>query len=187
MTARPPVEDHRPPPAVLRVVNPTMRTLLRSRLHRVLSKQLMVLSVQGRKTNRTFPVVVGRHEVDRMLLVSASGTWRYNLRGGAPVRVTLDGIERTGHAELEEDPDVVARIYLQLLETLGVRRASVLGLKVNMRRLPTLDELKPAVARRGIARVRLDPQPGCVDPAPVTDVRQPPDIEIAGPPPEPLD
>jgi hypothetical protein len=77
------------------------------------------------------------------------------LRGGAPVRVTLDGIERAGHAELEEDPDEVARIYRQLLETLGPDRASVLGLRVNVERLPTPDELKPAIARRGIARVRL--------------------------------
>jgi hypothetical protein len=153
--ARPPVEDHRPPPAVLRVVNPVMRTLLRSPLHRAVSKQLMLLSVQGRKTSRTCCVVVGRHQVDGMFLVSASGSWRYNLRGGAPVHVTLDGVQHAGHAELEEDPDEVARIYRQLLETLGPDRASVLGLRVNVERLPTPDELKPAIARRGIARVRL--------------------------------
>jgi hypothetical protein len=157
--ARPSVEDHRPPPLVLRIVNPAIRTLLRSPLHRVLSKQLMLLSVQGRKTNRTVSVVVGRHQVDHMLLVSASGTWRHNLRGGAPVRVTLDGVECAGHAELEEDPDEVARIYQQLLETLGLDRASMLGLRINVGRPPTLEEIKPAVAQRGIARVRLGATP----------------------------
>ena len=153
--ARPPVEDHRPPPAVLRMVNPVMRTLLRSPLHRAFSKQLMLLSIKGRSTSRTISVVVGRHHVDDMLLVSASGNWRYNLRGGALVHVTLDGVQRAGHAELEEDPDEVARIYLQLLETVGLDRASVLGLRVNVGQLPTPDELKPAVARRAIARVHL--------------------------------
>jgi hypothetical protein len=141
------------------VVNPVMRTLLRSPLHRAVSKQLMLLSVQGRKTNRTLSVVVGRHQFNDTFLVSASGGWRYNLRGGAPVGVTLDGVRRPGHAELEEDPDEVARIFLQLLETLGPDRASIVGLRVNVGRLPTLDELKPAVSRRGIARVRLDGTP----------------------------
>jgi hypothetical protein len=155
VTVAPPVEDHRPPPAVLRVVNPVMRALLRSPLHRAFSKNLMVLSVQGRKTKRTVSVVVGRHQVDRTLLVSASGNWRYNLRGGAPVRVTLDGVEHAAHAELEEDADEVARVYRQLLESLGLDRASVIGLRVNVARLPTVEEIKPAVARRGIARVRL--------------------------------
>lgn len=145
---------------MLRILNPAMRTLLRSPLHRALSKELVLLCVQGRKTNRTYSVVVGRHQVDGMFLVSASGSWRSNLQGGAPGRVTLDGVQRAGgHAELEEDPGEVARIYRQLLETLGHDRASVVGLRVNVGRLPTPDELKPAVVRRGIARVRLDGTP----------------------------
>lgn len=153
------VEDRRPPPAVLRVVNPVMLRLLRSPLHRVLSSRLMILLVRGRKTHRTIPVVVGRHQVDGLLLVSASGAWRHNLRGGAPVRLTLDGVERTGYATLEEDPDLVARIYLQLLDHVGLDRAGDLGLRVNVKRRPTTDELKPAVAQRAIACIQLDGDP----------------------------
>jgi hypothetical protein len=154
-----PVEDRRPPAAVLRIVNPVMRRLLRSPLHRAVSKKLMILSVQGRKTDRTIPVVVGRHPVDGQLLVSASGSWRHNLRGGAQVQVTIDGVERTGHAVLEEDPDEVARIYRHLLGNVGLDRAGDLGLRVNVERLPTTEEIKPAVAQRAIARVQLDPDP----------------------------
>jgi hypothetical protein len=153
---RPPVEDHRPPPAVLRVVNPIMRTLLRSPLHRPLSRRLMVLQVEGRRTHRTRSVVVGRHEDDGVFLVSASGAWRHNLQGGAPVGITLDGTQRTGYAELEEDPDQVAQIFCLLLERLGLKGAGILGLRVNLDRLPTPDELRPAVARRAVARVHLD-------------------------------
>lgn len=151
------VEDRRPPPAVLRLVNPIMLRLLRSPLHRVVSKRLMIVSVQGRKTDRIIPVVVGRHPVDGQLLVSASGAWRHNLRGGAQVRVTIDGVERTGHATLEEDPEEVARIYRQLLEIVGLDRARDLGLRVAVQRLPTTDEIEPAVAQRAIVRVQLDP------------------------------
>lgn len=155
VNARPPVEDSRPPRMVLRVVNPVIRTLLRSPLHRPLSKQLMLLSVRGRRTGRTISVPVGRHASNGVLLVSVSGRWRHNLVGGAPVQVTLDGRERAGYAEVEKDPDRVAQIFKMLLDRVGLGSAGLLGLKLNIPRAPTVDEINPAVAGRWIARVRL--------------------------------
>ena len=153
----PAVESAMPPRAVLRVMNPTIRGVLRSPLHRLLSKKLMVLTVSGRKTGRLYSTPVGRHETDDgLLLVSASGSWRHNLRGGAPVVVTIDGLERAAHAELEENPDRVAAIFKTLLDQLGPDNAKDLGLKLNIGRQPTAAEIRPAVASRGIARIRLD-------------------------------
>jgi hypothetical protein len=90
-----------------------------------------------------------------VLLVSASGAWRTNLRGGAPVHVTIDGRERAGYAEVEEDPDAVARTFKLLLDELGPAQGRRLGLRANTDREPTVQEIEPAVARRGIARIRL--------------------------------
>jgi F420H(2)-dependent quinone reductase len=148
----PAVEDRRPPPAVLAVVNPVLRTLLRSPLHKLLGRRLILVSVDGRKTGRAYTVPVGRHQMEGVFVVSASGTWRHNLRGGASVRVVVDGRERSGYAELEERPDVVARVYKELLERSG---PGMLGLRVNVARPPTVDEIAPAVARRAVAHVRL--------------------------------
>jgi hypothetical protein len=151
----PAVEPGQPPPLVIRLLNPVMKTLLRSPLHRPLSKQFMLLTVTGRKTGRTYTVPVSRHESDGMLVVFAAGSWRANLRGGAQVGLILDGRKRTGHAELEEDPDRVAQAYKARLDRLGVGNARQLGLKVNVGRSPTADEIKPVVAERGIATIRL--------------------------------
>ena len=60
-----------------------------------------------------------------------------------------------GHAELEDDPDQVALGYMTLLEQLG-RKPREVGLKVNVPRSPTIEELKPALTGRRIVRVRLD-------------------------------
>jgi hypothetical protein len=152
---RPPVEDARPPRWVLRLVSPVLNVLLRSPLHQLLSKQLMLLSVSGRRTGRTYTVPVGRYASNGTLLVSASGSWHQNLRGGAPVRLTIDGHERAGYAELEKDPDQVAQIYKSLLDRVGLDSAGLLGLKLNIQGSPTANEIKTAVAQRGIARVRL--------------------------------
>ena len=102
------MEQGQPPRSVLRVVNPVVSALLRSPLHRLLSREYMLLTVTGRKTGRSYTIPVGRHEFDGAFVVYAAGGWRLNLRGGADVRLTLDGHERTGHAELEEDPARVA-------------------------------------------------------------------------------
>lgn len=152
---RPPVEERLPPPSVLRVVNPILRALLRSPFHRLLSRHVMLISVRGRKTGRVYSVPVGRHEYGGMLLVSADGYWRHNLRGGAPVTLTIDGRERAAYAELEEDADEVAAVFHTLLNRYGRIGTAVLGLRINVGRRLTRDEIKPAVARRAIARVEL--------------------------------
>jgi hypothetical protein len=115
----------------------------------------MLLTVTGRKTGRTYTVPVGRHQSEEALVVYAAGSWRRNLRGGAPVRLTLDGRERRGYAELEENPDRVAQAYKARLDRLGVANARQLGLRVNVGRSPTAEEIKAVVAERGIATIRL--------------------------------
>lgn len=158
LPGRPPVEDRTPPRPVLRVVNPLLRALLRSPVHRLLSAHLMLISVRGRKTGRVHTVPVGRHESGGMFLVSSTGNWRHNLRGGAPVKLTVDGRERTAYAELDEDADEVAAVFNTLLNRYGRIGPVMLGLRINVQRPPTTDEIKPAVARRAIARVRLTGQ-----------------------------
>jgi deazaflavin-dependent oxidoreductase (nitroreductase family) len=151
--ARPAVEDARPPKAVLKLVNPVMVTLLRSGLHRLAGKNLMLLTVTGRKSGRTYTLPVTRHEQpDGTLVVSAAGGWRHNLRGGGDVRVTLDGRERTAHVMVEEDPVRASEVFKELLERAGAR---AVGVKVNVDRPPTPEEIKPVLAHRVIAYLKL--------------------------------
>ena len=152
---RPPVEERIPSRLVLRIVNPLLRALLRSPFHRLLSSHLMLISVRGRKTGRVYTVPVGRHESGGMFLVSADGQWRRNLRGGAPVMLTVDGVVRAGYAELDENPDEVAAVCHTLLNRYGRIGTAVLGLRINVQGRPTVDEIRPAVTGRAIARVRL--------------------------------
>jgi deazaflavin-dependent oxidoreductase (nitroreductase family) len=151
--ARPAVEDARPPKAVLKLVNPVMRGLLRSGLHRLASKNFMLLTVTGRKSGRSYTLPVSRHEqTDGTLVVSAAGGWRHNLRGGDDVRVVVDGGERTAHVTVEEDPVRATEVFKGLLERAGAR---AVGVKVNVDRQPTPDEIAPVLAHRVIAYLKL--------------------------------
>jgi len=156
---QPPVEGAEPPEALGRVVNPVIKVLLRSPLHRAFSRHLMLLAFRGRKSGKMYEVVVGRHEVDGALLVPTGTTgrrWRLNFRGGTTAEVTLGSIRRRGWGELIEEPDEVARIHQLLLGRIGLKNARRLGLKVNVNREPTDDELKVPLAGRGVVRIELD-------------------------------
>ena len=159
---RPPVEGAEPPEKLAKVVNPIMKALLRSPLHRLVSKHLMVLAFEGRKTSKIYSVVVGRHEVDGILVVPTGTTgrrWRLNFRGGTPVVVTIGGRRLHGRGELVEDPEEVARFQRLLLDRLGLKNARRLGLRVNANRWPTEEELKAILAGRGVISIELDQAP----------------------------
>lgn len=156
---QPPVEVAEPPEALARVVNPVIKALLRSPLHRPFSSHLMLLSFRGRKTGRTYEVVVGRHEIDGALVVPTGTTgrkWRLNFRGGAPAEVMIEGKRRRGRGELIEDSEEVTRVHQLLLGRVGLKNARRLGLTVNVNRRPTDDELKATLAGRGVVRIELE-------------------------------
>ena len=156
---RPAVEGAEPPSTLAKVVNPLMKVLLRSPLNRPFSRQLMLLAFRGRKSGKRYEVVVGRHEVGGALLVPTGTTgrqWRLNFRRGTSAEVTLGDNRRCGWGELIEDPDEVARIHRVLLGRLGIKNARRLGLRVNVDREPTDEELKVPLAGRGVVRIELD-------------------------------
>jgi deazaflavin-dependent oxidoreductase (nitroreductase family) len=151
---RPAVEDSRPPNGLLKFVNPVVREVLRSKqLHRLASKNLILLTVTGRKSGRSYTVPVTRHErPDGALVVSAAGGWRHNLQDGAEARVTLDGRERPAHVAVEHDPVRATEVFKGLLEHSNAR---AVGVKVNVENAPTFEEIKPVLAQRVIAYLTL--------------------------------
>jgi hypothetical protein len=123
-----PVVDRRPSPGLLRVMNPILRTLLLSPVARVLPGALGVLQFSGRRTGRTYRIVVGAHELQDARAVFTSARWASNFRGGAPVTLIQEGRSRQATATLVEDPDVVARAFQTVLDEGAPSRA--LGLEV---------------------------------------------------------
>ena len=149
----PPVQDAQPPKGLIRLANPIVAALLRSPLHRLVGKNLMLLTVTGRKSGRSYTLPVGRHQQpDGTLVVSAGGAWRHNLQDGSEVRVVLDGRVRTAHVTVEEDPLRAAEVFRGLLDCAGPR---ALAVKITGDHSPTLEEIGPVMANRVIAYLKL--------------------------------
>lgn len=89
-----------PPPAF---VQSLLTGLLRSPLHGLLSKRLLLLSFSGRKSGRRYEIPVAYVRDSANLLIASRAAWWKNLRGGAPVEVRLQGRRVAGTAEVSED------------------------------------------------------------------------------------
>jgi len=76
-----------------RLVNPTVGLLLRSPLHRLLSGGLMLISVTGRRSGRTYttPVQYVRANEDLYVITRRGRGWWRNVGRETPVRLRLAG------------------------------------------------------------------------------------------------
>lgn len=119
------VTDRRPPPPVARVLDPVMRSLVRSPVGRFIGT-FAVLEFEGRRSHRRYRVVVAWHELDEQLLVFTPAGWRANFAGGAPAAVRHRGRRRSLTGTLDRDPATVAAAISRLLAAGTATRAFAL-------------------------------------------------------------
>jgi hypothetical protein len=112
--------SHTPFAVMNATVNRPLALLLRSPLHGVASRSLLLISVTGRRTGRvhTLPVMY-REAADGVLTIGvaapADKRWWRNLRGdGAAVRVRLRGRDRTGRAIARGDENAGVTVEVRL-------------------------------------------------------------------------
>ena len=152
------VQRVQPPKAPYNVVNRVLGWLLSSprRAFRV-GEHLLLLHLSGRKTGRQIAVPVAyRDAADGRLLVLTSSGWRVNLRGRSEVEVTLRGRRSPAAAELVEDVDAVARVYQALICEQGYAKAGRrMGIRINVDRVPTQEELVEAARRDNLSLIYL--------------------------------
>jgi len=139
--------DRRPPDALVRLVSPVLRWILRSPAGRALPK-LAVLEFTGRRTGRRYSVVTGWYHVREEQLVVTPARWRANFEQEWPLAITNSGTRLRGYGRLEAEPSVVADVIRQLLGTGTTAR----GLGMAMPDGHVFDESDVAATRKAIVR-----------------------------------
>lgn len=86
---------------LVKLLNPLMTLLLRSLLHGLVSRSIMLITVTGRKTGRTYttPVSYWRAGDTITCFTDRANQWWRNLRAGAPVVVRVCGQDLPGTGE----------------------------------------------------------------------------------------
>lgn len=116
------------PKAFYRVVNPTMTALLRSPLHGLLSKSLMLLIYEGRKSGKRFIIPVGYVRHNDRIYVFTHSAWYKNFIGGAPVAMRLRGELVRGTATVIDDPATIYQVVQQIVADRGDSMTERMGL-----------------------------------------------------------
>jgi len=86
-----------------RAINPLVRLLIHSPLHRLASRRLALITYTGRRSGRRYTIPVGYQMADLQLTITVGSpdhkVWWRSLTGtGAPVELIVRGRRRTGHA-----------------------------------------------------------------------------------------
>jgi hypothetical protein len=101
------------PPAC---ISQTVKILLHSPLHELMSHQTMLLTLQGRKTGKSYTVVVTYVQDGKTVFVLSRANWWKNLRGGAHVLLQLRGKAVKGFAEPIFDQSLIEEKITQIVE-----------------------------------------------------------------------
>jgi deazaflavin-dependent oxidoreductase (nitroreductase family) len=86
-------------PGVPPIVNRAMKFMLRSPLHGVVSKTVLLISFSGCKSGQTYTTPVSYSQEGDQVYIFTHATWWKNLRGTAPVTLRLRGRDVQGLAE----------------------------------------------------------------------------------------
>jgi len=100
------------PEPLFAIINPIMRLLLRSPMHFVSSRSLMLITFTGRNSGRQFTIPVRYLQVGETVrcFTSADSQWWRNLRGRADVVLRIEGRDAPYHATaVENDPEEVKK------------------------------------------------------------------------------
>ena len=146
----------RPPRFLYRVLNPLFMTLLRSPLHRPLSRRLMLLRFTERRSRKLYTIPVGYAQAGDTLLLGTESRWKQNLRGRARVSVRLERRERTGTAEVIDDEAGMIEAYRTML-LLAPDYGRAIGVALDPNGEPNREDV--ALARQAghvVIRIRLD-------------------------------
>ncbi|SRR6266852_1284148 len=139
---------------IFRIMNPVMKGLLRSPLHRLLDGTLVLLTYTGRKTGRQYTIPIGYFVWGEGELLSFSSTrWWTNLRGGALVTLLFKGRRVQAVATVIEEHEAVIGTLEEFIKRLGPRAARRLPIGLPRDHEPTRDDLHNVP--RGIALVHF--------------------------------
>lgn len=136
--------------------NPIMIGLLRSPLHGLLDKNMMLISYNGRKSGTAYTVPVNYvRQGDQVWVMSQRDrTWWRNLRGGVPVKVLIQGRQLPATAMAIEDDQSVIECLEQFVQA-APPVARYLNIPLDVQGQPDLTAVAAAAADRVMVQIQL--------------------------------
>jgi deazaflavin-dependent oxidoreductase (nitroreductase family) len=132
-----------------------MKMVLRSPVHGMVSKTVLLITFTGRKSGKTYTTPVDYSQDGDQVYIFTHANWWKNLRGGAPVMLRIQGRELEGLAEaVAEDKQAVAAGLATHLRKVP-SDARYYGITFDDRGNPRAEEVEKSAQTVVMIRVRL--------------------------------
>ena len=130
-----------------RIINPPVRSLLRSPFHGLMSKNTLLLEFKGRKSNRALSTPISYYikEKTAHCFTSQSFSWWKNLTNGQTVHLTIRGEKWKSEPYVEATNLPVLRAQLDLFLRAVPRDASHAGVSLDHNGMPAAEDILKAV------------------------------------------
>jgi deazaflavin-dependent oxidoreductase (nitroreductase family) len=133
----------------MKIGNGTMKFLLRSPLHKMVSGNTMLVTIKGRKSGKAYTTPVNYVQDQNVIYVTSQKerTWWRNLRGGAEADLQLRGqnIRVTGEV-VEDEPGVVTQLAAYLTKV--PQYARFYGVSLNEEGKVNLEDIAKSAKNR---------------------------------------
>ncbi len=142
-------------PTIPPFVNRTMKLVLRSPVHGIVSKTVLLITFTGRKSGKTYTTPVSYSQNGDQVYIFTHADWWKNLRSGAPVSLRIQGRELQGLAEaVAEDKSAVATGLAAHLRKVP-SDARYYDVTFDDHRNPRAEEIEKAAQSVVMIRIRL--------------------------------
>lgn len=142
-------------PTIPPYVNSAMKFVLRSPVHSMISKSILLITFTGRVSGKTYTTPVSYSQDGDQVTIFTHANWWKNLRGGAPVTLCIRGRELQGVAEpIAEDKRVVAAGLAAHLRVVP-SDARYYDVTFDKQGNPRAEEVEKAVQTVVMVRIRL--------------------------------
>ena len=135
-----------------------MAWLLRSPLHGIVSKSILLLTVTGRKSGKKYGLPVSYVRDGDTILCSTERdkrSWWKNLRGGADVTMLIQRQVVTGRAAaIVDDQEAIVKGIERML-TIVPRDAKYYDVRLDDQKRPIPEDVVRAAQRRVIVEIRV--------------------------------
>lgn len=142
-------------PTIPPIVNHAMKLVLRSPVHGMISKSILLITFTGRKSGKSYTTPVSYSQQDDQVYIFTHATWWKNLVGGAPVTLRIRGRQYEGLAEpVAKDKQAIAAGLAEHLRKVR-SDARFYGVTFDDDGNPKAEEVERAVETVVMIRVQL--------------------------------
>ena len=142
-------------PSVPPILNRTMKLILRSPVHGMVSKAILLITFTGRISGKSYTTPVSYSQNGDQVTIFTHANWWKNLRNGTPVSLRLRGRELQGLAETVADDKQAVAAGLSAHLRKVPSDARYYGVTFDERNNPNLEEVEQAAQTVVMVRIQL--------------------------------